>query len=239
MRLILTIITLVSLIGCDPVLEKQYSNLKETNSATNAKNEELVAKIQELEVEKTKIKLQVERQETEASLYLGCSWPVNLCPGPVAQAGKSAIEAGRGGGRSWQVWMFRSIWLTSFWLIACCGIFLFNHLFTIYTGPKKAEIEKHKKLMEDLEEASQTIVAKAENQAEAVFQAAKERERKMANNLEQATQKLTQVNEQTSTQQAELANAKQELFEINAALAQAKKDLEKMEMLKNAMRSGS
>ena len=93
--------------------------------------------------------------------------------------------------------------------------------------------------MEDLEEASQTIVAKAENQAEAVFQAAKERERKMANNLEQATQKLTQVNEQTSTQQAELANAKQELFEINAALAQAKKDLEKMEMLKNAMRSGS
>jgi len=227
------------LVGCDPVLEKKYSDLQDNNETAKAQIKQLTAQVQALEAHENQIEFQIKRQEIEASLYLGCSWPINLCPKPVAKAGQVAIEAGRGGGRSWQVWMFRSIWLTSFWLIACCGIFLFNHLFTIYTGPKKAEIEKHKKLMEDLEEASQTIVAKAENQAEAVFQAAKERERKMANNLEQATQKLTQVNEQTSTQQAELANAKQELFEINAALAQAKKDLEKMEMLKNAMRSGS
>jgi len=227
------------LVGCDPVLEKKYSDLQDNNETAKAQIKQLTAQVQALEAHENQIEFQIKRQEIEASLYLGCSWPINLCPKPVAKAGQVAIEAGRGGGRSWQVWMFRSIWLTSFWLIACCGIFLFNHLFTIYTGPKKAEIEKHKKLMEDLEEASQTIVAKAENQAEAVFQAAKEKERKMANNLEQATQKLTQVNEKTSTQQAELANAKQELFETNAALAQAKKDLEKMEMLKNAMRSGS
>jgi len=239
MRLLLTVMVLFFLVGCDPVLEKKYSDLQDNNETAKAQIKQLTAQVQALEAHENQIEFQIKRQEIEASLYLGCSWPINLCPKPVAKAGQVAIEAGRGGGRSWQVWMFRSIWLTSFWLIACCGIFLFNHLFTIYTGPKKAEIEKHKKLMEDLEEASQTIVAKAENQAEAVFQAAKERERKMANNLEQATQKLTQVNEQTSTQQAELANAKQELFEINAALAQAKKDLEKMEMLKNAMRSGS
>lgn len=239
MRLLLTVMVLFFLVGCDPVLEKKYSDLQDNNETAKAQIKQLTAQVQALEAHENQIEFQIKRQEIEASLYLGCSWPINLCPKPVAKAGQVAIEAGRGGGRSWQVWMFRSIWLTSFWLIACCGIFLFNHLFTIYTGPKKAEIEKHKKLMEDLEEASQTIVAKAENQAEAVFQAAKEKERKMANNLEQATQKLTQVNEQTSTQQAELANAKQELFEINAALAQAKKDLEKMEMLKNAMRSGS
>ena len=62
---------------------------------------------------------------------------------------------------------------------------------------------------------------------------------KMVANLEQATKDLEQLKKQTSTQQAELVNAKRELFETNAALAQAKNDLKKMEMLKNAMRSGS
>jgi len=239
MRLFLTVMVLVFLVGCDPVLEKKYSDLQDNNATAKAQIKQLTAQVQALEAHENQIELQIKRQEIEASLYLGCSWPVNLCPRSVAQAGKSAIEAGRGGGRSWQVWMFRFIWLTSFWLIACFGIFLFNHLFTIYTGPKKAEIEKHKKLMEDLEEASQTTVSEAENRAEAVFQAAKENEMKMVANLEQATKDLEQLKKQTSTQQAELVNAKRELFETNAALAQAKNDLKKMEMLKNAMRSGS
>ena len=168
----------IVLVNFDFTSDSKYATLQQKNKTASTQIEELTAQVQTLEARENQIELQIERQETDASLYLGCSWPINLCPGAVSEAGKAAIEAGRGGGRSWQVWMFRSIWITSFWLIACFGIFLFYHLFTIYTGPKKAEIEKHKKLMENLEEASETLMAKAENRADAVFQAAKEKERK-------------------------------------------------------------
>jgi DNA repair exonuclease SbcCD ATPase subunit len=234
MRLLLTALVLVFLVGCDPALESKYSSLKQENETASAQIKHLTAQVQALDARDK----QIERQETEASIYLACSWPINLCPGAVTEAGKAAIEAGRGGRSAW-LWVSRIGLYFSIWLMFCAGVVLAQRLYLVTTAPKKAEIETSKRLLADLQEASESMLAKAQNQAREVLRAAEVQKIQMAERLEQSTKELDQTKEQTSKQQAELTSVTQELASVSAALEQAKATLAKMEMLKNAMSAGS
>ncbi|NCN96757.1 MAG: hypothetical protein GW928_04700, partial [Rhodoferax sp.] len=78
----------------------------------------------------------------------------------------------------------------------------------------------------------------AENEAFSIVLAAKEQAKNVVDWLEQKNKELDQVGEEIDSERSDLANLKQDVIDTNHALAKLKADLARMEMLKNAMRSG-
>lgn len=248
MRFISLFILLFILSGC--VFKSDYDDLvKERNrirdeltdvkKSNNEQNAKYIKLVDEVRVKVRELEINNSYKESAAADYMMCSWPINFCPESVQKAGESAVAAGFGGGSSALMWYRRLSWFGLAIIILLVGIFSFIYFYNLLISPKKLEIEKHKALIADSKNISTTMIAKAENEAFSIVLAAKEQAKDVVDFLEQKNKELDQVEKETDSEYSLLDKLKQDVIDTNHALEKLKADLARMEMLKNAMRSGS
>lgn len=250
MRFILIIIFAYSLTGCfyndlQKVTEQrdailiELNNLKRSTSEIEKTNEKLIEEVNNFRTHEREIEIKNIHKEAAVSDYMMCSWPINFCPESVQKAGESAISEGFGGGSSSIMWYRRLAWFGLEIIIIIIGIFSYIYFYYLIISPKKLEIEKHKALIANSQNICTEMIAKAENKSFSIILTANENAKEIAFRLEQKNDELDQVTEKVDSKISYLASLKQDEIDTNHALAKLKTDLARMEMLKNAMRSGS
>lgn len=219
-------------------IQEKLTNCEQSTKEQKAQNTNLIDEVNKVRVKERELEINNFYKERAAADYMMCSWPINFCPESIQKAGKSAISAGFGGGSSTGMWYRRLSWYGLAIVMLLVSIFSFMKIYNFLISPKNLEIEKHKALIADSKNISTTMIAKAENEAFSIILAAKEQAKNVVDWLEQKNKELDQVGEEIDSEHSDLANLKQDVIDTNHALAKLKADLARMEMLKNAMRSG-